>query len=279
MEGTADSSDLRRIRLRFAGTCAGCGRPLEQGTEALHDRALKRVWCFECRGPVKVSLPPVEPGPIEPGVAGKSAQREYERRAAKREARVKERFGNRLGGVVLVITDDPQSTRAWAQGAKGERKVAECLAKVPGSIVLHDRAVAMSVANVDHIVVAPAGVFVVDAKKYDGEVRVRDRGGLFKTDLRLYVGSHDCSALADAMGWQVREVQGALLAAELQAPLTPVLCFVDAMWPLLFPPSEFRGVRLESPRSLSKLIVKSSALSPSDIESIGRALSAAFPSR
>lgn len=279
MEGAADQPELKRLRLRYAGRCAGCGRGLDQGSEALYQSSSKQVWCFECRGPAKVVRPQADPGPIEAGVAGKSAQREYERRVAKREARVKDRFGQRLGGVVLAITEDPQSTRAWAQGAKGERKVAESLAKVPGSIVLHDRAVAMSVANVDHIVVAPAGVFVVDAKKYDGEVRVRDRGGLFKTDLRLYVGSHDCSALADAMGWQVREVQGALLAAELQAPLTPVLCFVDAMWPLLFPPSEFRGVRLESPRSLSKLIVKSSALSPSDIESIGRALSAAFPSR
>jgi hypothetical protein len=279
MEGIGDSSELRRIRLRFAGICAGCGRPLEQGTEALHNPALKNVWCFECRGPAKVLLPTVEPGPIQAGVAGKSAQREYERRVAKREAKVKERFGNRLGGVVLAITDDPQSTKAWAQGAKGEQKVAESLAKVPGIIVLHDRAVAMSLANVDHIVIAPAGVFVVDAKKYNGEVRVRDRGGLFKTDLRLYVGSHDCSALADAMGWQVREVLGAMVALELQLPLTPVLCFADATWPLLFPPSEFRGVRLESPRSLSKLIVKSQALSASDIESIGRALSTAFPPR
>jgi hypothetical protein len=277
VEGTTDPAELKRLRLRYAGKCAGCGRALEPGVEALYQAPTKRVWCFECRGPSNEPERSVERAPVARGSAGKSAQHEYERRVAKREERVKGRFGDRLGGIVLAITDDPQSTKAWVQGAQGERKVADSLAKVPGIDVLHDRSVPMSLANIDHIVVAPAGVFVVDSKKYDGEVRVRDKGGILKTDLRLYVGSHDCSALADAMGWQVREVRGALAAAGFDVLPQPVLCFVDATWPLLFPPSEFHGVRLESPRSLRKLVVRDQVLSAADVEAVCGALGRAFP--
>lgn len=57
-----------------------------------------------------------------------------------------------------------------------------------GIRVLHDRRVPGTRGNIDHLVVAPAGIFVVDAKRYDGLIRVRDVGGLFKTNERLYVG-------------------------------------------------------------------------------------------
>lgn len=44
-------------------------------------------------------------------------RREYEVQKANRKTRVKDRFG-RLAGLALALTDDPQSTRAWATGAK-----------------------------------------------------------------------------------------------------------------------------------------------------------------
>src|SRR5438132_490489 len=57
--------------------------------------------------------PDPEPGvEINLGVAGRSAMGEFERRHAGREARIRERWG-RLAGLVLALSDDPQSTRAW----------------------------------------------------------------------------------------------------------------------------------------------------------------------
>ena len=276
VEGTTDPAELKRLRLRYAGKCASCGRPLVQGSAALYRAATKQVWCLEC-GDGQDEPHPAPQQEIAGGVAGSSAQREHDRRAAARVVRVKDRWGDRVGGLVLAVTDDPQSTKAWEKGAKGERKLAVAVARVQGVVVLHDRSVKGTRGNIDHIIVAPGGVFVVDAKNYDGEVRVRDKGGLFKTDLRLYVGSHDCSALADAMGWQVREVRGALAAAGFDVLPQPVLCFVDATWPLVFPPSEFRGVRLESPRSLRKLVVRDQVLSAADVEAVCGALGRAFP--
>src|SRR4029079_13824177 len=122
-----------------------------------------------------------------------------ERRKAAREERVHSRFGVRLGRVVLAVTDDPQSTRAWARGASGEEELAKALTDVPDIRVLHDRRVPGTRGNIDHVVVAPAGVFVIDAKRYEGRIEVRNRCNIFRPNHRLYVGRRDCSALADGL--------------------------------------------------------------------------------
>lgn len=182
---------------------------------------------------------------------------------------------------MLAISDDPASTRAWARGAIGERKLAQALAGVPGIRVLHDRQVPGTRGNIDHLIVSEAGIFVVDAKLYQGEIRVRDVGGLFKSDHRLYVGMRDCSHLATNMGWQVDAVLRALHAAGLDPtpPVTPVLCFVDGEWPLLFPAEEYHGVRLEGKRSIKKLLTRGQLLASDSVDGIYRRLAAAFPAK
>src|SRR3954452_23069156 len=188
--------------------------------------------------------------PVDPGVAGGSARHRYERLHDQREARITERFGTGWRArIVRAVTVEPESTRAWAIGAAGEEKLAAELAKVPGLHVLNDRRVPGTRGNIDHIVIAPAGVFVVDAKHLAGRIELRDKGGLFRRDLHLYVGGRDQSKLARAMGWQIDAVRAAFGAAAVDPspPLVAVLCFIDGDWPVLFPPDEFEGVRLEDP--------------------------------
>src|SRR5438105_10193144 len=115
-------------------------------------------------------------------------------------------LGDVIGGVALTLTGEPQSTRAWEPGSIGEAKLAETLAGIDGLALMHDRRVHRTRGNIDHIIVGPAGVFVVDAKRYEGLIRIRERGGLFKRDERLYVGCRDCSNLATNMEWQVAAV-------------------------------------------------------------------------
>jgi hypothetical protein len=179
----------------------------------------------------------------------------------------------------LAISDDPQSTRAWARGAIGEQRLAEALQDLPDLQLLNDRRVPHTKGNIDHILVSPAGVFVVDAKLYQGLIQIRDVGGLFKTDKRLYVGHRDCSGLATNMGWQVEAVQRAVTAAGIEPspPVTPVLCFVDGEWPLLWPPTEFHGVKLEGKRSIKKLITAIQIIDTPTISRIHHALAIAFP--
>jgi hypothetical protein len=82
--------------------------------------------------------------------------------------------------------------------------------------------------NVDHIVIAPAGVFVVDAKNHHGRTEIRDRGSFFFIDYRLMVAGRDCSAMADKMGWQVDAVRSVFESRGVDPlpPITPVLCFL-----------------------------------------------------
>ena len=147
---------------------------------------------------------------------------------------------------------------------------------------MHDRRVPRTRGNIDHIVIAPAGVFVVDAKRYEGLIQIRDRGGLFNRDDRLYVGHRDCSALATNMDWQVSAVRKVLASAAPEltgVPVTAVLCFVDGEWPLLLPPDSYKGVRLESKRSIKKLVSASFVLDSDQINRIGRLLAVAFPAK
>ncbi len=221
-----------------------------------------------------------EPG-LDSGNAGASARREYERRKTKRATRILNRFGRRVGGAVLAFTNEPQSTRAWAEGAAGERDLAEALAKVEGIRALHDRRMPGTRANIDHIVVAPAGVFVIDAKRYEGLIRIRGVGGLLKHEQRLYVGGRDCSKLAAHMGWQVETVAGALGAARLDPtpPIIPVLCFVHGQWPLLTARHSYAGVRLEGERSIGRLFTKNQLLDAATIKRIAVILASALPSQ
>lgn len=257
-------------RVKYDGVCSRCGVALLAGEVAVYERASRTIRCVSC---------PTTPGPtpeIDPGVAGRSARKEHERRVAKRETAVKERWGDRIGGFVLAVTDEPQATRAWAIGARGEEKLAEAL---DGFRSLHDRRVPGTSGNLDHVVVAPAGVFVVDAKHLRARIEIQDRGWFLRPDERLYVGRRDCSELADRMGWQVAAVETALRAAGLEPlpPITPVLCFVDGDWPLIAPPKVFRGVLLESMKSLRKKLVAAGVLDEASIPRLMQILTAALP--
>jgi hypothetical protein len=129
------------------------------------------------------------------GIAGASARREFERRKAKREERVRAKH-TKLGGLILAISDEPQSTAAWDVGALGEERLGKGLDQLASDRLrlLHDRRIPKSKANIDHLAVTASGVYVIDAKKYRGRPHLRIDGGLFRPRVeRLLVGSRDCS--------------------------------------------------------------------------------------
>jgi hypothetical protein len=281
--------DQRPIRLRYPATCSVCARPLEPGDRALWDRAAKQAQCetHEADGRSAEASPEAAPpaadessGGIEPtSGAGESARREYERRRANREKRIREKHRT-LGGLILALTDDPQSTRAWAVGAEGERKLGAGLDQfVPGlGTTLHDRRIPGTRANIDHIVVVPAGVFVVDAKNYRGKVEKRDVGGWFRRDERLYVGGRDRSGLVEGVRKQVTAVRESLdEAASSHVLTTGLLCFVDSDWPLLARPIQIDDVVALWPRALAKHLRTPGDLDPDEIASVTSLIEERFP--
>jgi hypothetical protein len=232
--------------------------------------------CIEC--PAEARVPEV--APIDPGVAGHSVRATYDRLKARREAGLDARFGSGLvRKIVGILTVEPQSITAWGIGARGEELLGAALAAVPGLRVLHDRRVRDTKGNIDHIVVAPAGVFVVDAKHYEGLIEIRNRGWFFRPDWRLTVGRRDRSKVARAMAWQIEAVTAALVGGGIDPlpPITPVLCFVDGSWPIFRPPDEFEGVRLESERSIVGLLNRSDVLDAPSIEGLTAILARALP--
>ncbi|WP_210649190.1 nuclease-related domain-containing protein [Nocardioides sp. SYSU D00065] len=70
-----------------------------------------------------------------------------------------------------------RSAALWEQGAEGEVAVARALEALPeGWVALHDLPwPGRQRANLDHVVVGPGGVFVVDAKNWSGRIEVRDQ--------------------------------------------------------------------------------------------------------
>lgn len=232
--------------------------------------------CIEC--PVQ-AVP--SPAPIDSGNAGASARRESDRLLARREADLKERWGPRLGGVINRLADEPQSIKAWGLGARGEELLGAALAKVPELIVLHDRRVKGTRGNIDHIAIAPAGVFVLDAKHFTGFIEVVNRGSFFRSDHRLTVGGRNRSELAENMGWQLKTVAKALIDAGIDPlpPVTAVLCFIDPSWPMIGRPKSFDGVRIESDKSILKVLGEPPVLSSADIDRLARILAEALPAK
>lgn len=94
--------------------------------------------------------------------------------------------------------------RAYERGAAGERATAAVLNPLSGDgwWVLHDLAVPGSDANIDHIVVGPTGIFVVDSKHWSG--RAREGGGT------LWVGRHPKGHDVATLLWESERVREAL---------------------------------------------------------------------
>lgn len=269
----------------------------------MYDRETKTVTCLECppdppnAPPISAStsttaaLPPaasmaagseprLEESEVFTGIAGASAQREYDRRKDKREARILDAHPY-VGKFILAVSDDPQSTRAWATGARGEEVLGQRLDRLIGRgvHVLHDRRILRTRANIDHIAVCSAGVFVIDAKKYQGRPSLRVEGGLLRPRTeKLMVGSRDCTKLVDGARKQVDLVRSALQDANLEGiPVRGVLCFVDADWPLFGGDFTIDGVHVSWPRKALENLLKPGPVDDQTARHVHRTLASSFP--
>jgi hypothetical protein len=234
-----------------------------------------------------------QPNIVAVGLAGASARREFERRSA-RERRKQERAvadaawrdqmveaRPLLGRVVTLVTPKPvvgppsQRARAWADGAAGEELLGRHLAALSDHVVvLHDRRIPGSRANIDHITVTPSGVFVIDAKNYDGRVEVRDVGPWHRVNDQLFVANRNRTQLVVGMERQVSTVRAAVPEA---LPVRGVLCFVGENWPRMFRrPLNVRDVLVVWPSWLVECLQRPGPIPPDDVRQVAEALGVAF---
>ncbi|REK72213.1 NERD domain-containing protein [Aeromicrobium endophyticum] len=258
------------MRLRFAGTCRVCGADLPARTLAVYERPTKTVRCLEHVEHVEPQAPDE---PVDVGTPGASARREFERRRASREKRVRAKHP-RIGGLLHALSDEPQTTEAWNTGAVGEERLGARLNELSSDRlrVLHDRRVPGRRANIDHVAVTPTGVYVIDAKKYAGRPRLKVEGGLLRPRTeKLLVGSRNCTKLVDGVLKQV-DVVRSVVADDV--PVHAVLCFVEADWPLIGGAFETRGVSVLWPRKLYPVLAEEGPLTAESIDAIHRAVAA-----
>jgi hypothetical protein len=110
---------------------------------------------------------------------------------------------------VLRFRPSPDAL-AWRRGAAGERRTARLLARLErhGWAVLHDLAIPGSVANIDHLVVGPGGVVVIDSKQYRGRLHL-DSYGL------LWHGRHLLVSSLRKVRWQADQADQVLGIADI----------------------------------------------------------------
>jgi hypothetical protein len=189
------------------------------------------------------------------GSPGASAQAEYRRRRAVEWAawtrtllwRVAVLLGMGVGGGVLgslVATrlglilsglatvaaawalrfrPSPEA-RAWRRGAGGERRTARLLSPLErhGWAILHDLALPGSRANIDHLMIGPGGVFVIDSKQYRGRLQLDASG-------RLWHGRYPLAPALRAASWEAD--QAAQVLADPDVVVVPIVAVHGAQVP------------------------------------------------
>ncbi len=167
-------------------------------------------------------------------VPGRSARKEAERR--------RERAAELL-----------RSADRWERGAQAEERTAATLAWLPPLYVtLHDLRLPGSPSNVDHLVVGPTGVFLLDTKVHDGTVRYGS-GTLWRGRFPM---RREFEALA---------LEAARLGAVLDAPVVTAMCFAEGDLPRRH--LSVDGVRVLTPGELLPFIAdRAATVLPHEVE-------------
>lgn len=281
-----------RIQLRYAGSCQTCGAALKPGTQAGYDRISKLVTCLGCAPGREAVAPrqrtadsaPIAAGtadsaPIAAETAGASARREHERRTSRRAAGIRAAHP-KMGGLILALSDDPQSTKSWAIGARGEELLAKRLDKLAdrGVLLLHDRRIPGTRANIDHLAVCTTGVHVIDAKRYQGRPQLRVEGGLFRPRIeKLLVGSRDRTELVLGVKKQVELVRRALDERHSAVAVHGMLCFIEANWPLIGGAFSIAGIDALWPAKAQDRLLAEGPLTSQLAHEVHRQLARWFP--
>ena len=142
-----------------------------------------------------------------------------------------------LARLLRVHTDE----RAWRRGAAGERVTAWWLGRLPdGWHLFNDVPVGQRGANIDHVVIGPAGVFTINAKNLTGKVWVSP------TEVRH--NGHRTDFLRKSVYEATRASKLLSAATETNVDVQPVLAILADDWTIVGRPADVfvgppRGVK------------------------------------
>jgi hypothetical protein len=136
---------------------------------------------------------------------------------------------------------------SWAVGAAGEARTARLLAPLVRrgrAVVLHDRAVPGSRANLDHLVLCAAGAAYIDTKNWTSDrSRLHVEGGM------LRYGRYDQTRALRTVVWEAEQAQRVL-----GVPVRPVVAVHGARVPAPRGRLEIEGVTVVEAKRLRGLL-------------------------
>ena len=265
----------RKLDLRRDDACVTCGAGLAAGTTAWWHPEARALTCTPCWDSPDRSPTPAQ-APLQLADPGSSLVREYERRKRNREQRTRKAHPH-IGGLLLALRSAPQHESAFHQGAVAERAVADSLALRIGSdrvITLHNRRMPSGRGDIDHLAIAPTGVWVIDTKDWKGKVEISSP---WLGRPRLLIRGRDCTKLVVGLERQIDAVRAALDDGGYHdIEVRGALCFTKADLPFLMTQT-FRGHFLLYRRALAKRLNADGALSSVSIEQLARHLATRLP--
>jgi hypothetical protein len=150
------------------------------------------------------------------------------------------------------------------------------------AVILNDRAIPGRRSNIDHVVIASSGVWIVDSKLWKGLIQVKTVGGMTSVTQRLYVDGRDQSSHTEKIYSEVIPI--ANLLGDPGIPIQPALVFVDGDWgpgvtlrALRNQPYEMLSVMVAWPKALIAKIDVSGPLSSDSVHTIASTLDAVLP--
>jgi hypothetical protein len=243
---------LRLLTLHHEGTCVRCSVAVPARSRAWWDRYSKSVVCVICE-PVRRDDPLPPPPAIERSTAAAIAAADWPNGHASDNGH---RRGAALVGRMMKLLADSPSSTPDPPGAEGERRLARLLdTELPDAVTLHDRTVPLTRGDLDHLVIASSGIWLVDAERRPGEVTCRTSGARESTRTRLFVNGRNQTRLVHALGWQVASVRAQLATIGFgDVPVHPVVCFTSSQWAHGASPFEVQGVLVTWPSALVQTI-------------------------
>ncbi len=146
--------------------------------------------------------------------------------------------------------------------------------------ILTDRVIPETKYNIDHLVVASSGVWIIDAKNWSGKVEYKAKSPL-SGEYRLFVNGRDRTSEVEGIYNQIIPV--AQLIGDRSIPLRAAMVFIDNDWSLAaYPrllankPFEHLGVLITPARPIAKLINRKGALDEEAIRQLAQKLDRAL---
>ncbi|NUW47022.1 nuclease-related domain-containing protein [Nonomuraea rhodomycinica] len=167
------------------------------------------------------------------------------------------------------------SVSAWRKGAAGERATARLLAplQAEGQVCLHDRAIPGSTANIDHLLIGPTGVWIIDSKKWHRRTQLHGRGK------QLWIGRRPAEGVLRGLAYERSAVARVVnRATGNTVGVWPLVAVHGAKVPGIGRPLVLDGITLLRAGQLRRYIRQTSeSLSPAQVANLARALDRAFP--